>query len=110
MRILEQGSIDRSTAEAIVEDIRSQMHEIKRVTEATVLDDDERAALTERYDELGGRLSRAQDQGNAPDALAAIPESERAAVQRMLALIYECSANRVAAKALVDRILARLGE
>ncbi len=110
LRILEQGAVDSSTAEAIVEDIRGQMHEIKRVTEANVLDDDERAALTGRYDELEGRLSRTQEQGNAPDALAAIPESERAVVQRMLALIYACSPNRVAAKSLVDRILARLGE
>lgn len=110
LRILEQGAVDSSTAEAIVEDIRGQMHEIKRVTQATVLDADERAALTERYDELDDRLSRAQNQGNAPDVLAAIPESERAVVQRMLALVYECSANRVAAKSLVDRILARLGE
>ena len=110
LKILEQGAVDGSTAETIVEVIRSEMHEIKRVTEANVLDDEDRAILTERYCKLEGRLNVARDRANAPDALAAIPENERAVVQRMIALIYECSANRVAAKSLVDRMLARLGE
>lgn len=110
LNILEQGVVDSVTAEAVVEDIRGHMHEIKKVTEANIFDEEGLAALTKRYAELEDRLARVQDQGGAPDALAAIPEIERAVVQRMIALIYECSQNRGAAKSLVDRILARLGE
>lgn len=110
LKILEQGAVTGSMAEAIFEDIRSEMFEIKRVTESNALDDENRTMLMERYCGLEGRLSEAQDRGNAPDILAAIPENQRAVVQRMIELIYECSGNRVTAKSLVDRILARLGE
>jgi len=111
LKILEQGAIDGLTAEAIVEDIRSEMFEIKRMTEASVFAETDRAELTERYTQLEERLTRASTRtSGGEDALGAVPESERAAVQRMISLIYECSANRLAAKSLVDRILARLGE
>jgi molecular chaperone HtpG len=112
LNILEQGAIDGSTAEAVVESIRSGIHEIKRVTDASVLDEPDRIKMTERYVRLEERLTSASTQasGDGADALGALPESERAVVQRMIALIYDCSANRVAAKSLVDRILARLGE
>lgn len=111
LKILEQGAIDGATAEAIVEDIRSEMYEIKRVTEASVLAETDRTDLTERYTQLEDRLTRASARpSGVTDVLGSVPESERAVVQRMISLIYECSNTRVTAKSLVDRILARLGE
>ncbi|OAN48316.1 ATP-binding protein [Magnetospirillum moscoviense] len=110
LRILEQGAIDAPSAEVIVEDIRSEMFEIKRVTEATVLTDADRSLLAERYTDLESRLTKARARpSGGGNALSALPESERAVIQRMISLIYECSANRLAAKSLVDRIVARLG-
>ncbi|CAO3376372.1 ATP-binding protein [Azospirillum argentinense] len=111
LKILEQGAINGSTAEAIVEEIRSEMFEIKRMTEASVLTETDRTDLTQRYSQLEERLTKASAASSGgTDALGALPEGERAVVQRMISLIYECSANRVAAKSLVDRMLARLGE
>lgn len=110
LKILEQGAVAGTTAKSIVGDIRSEMFEIKRVTEASMLEEADRATLMKRYSVLEDRLGNAQTRTAAPDALADLPEVERAIVQRMITLVYECSANRVAAKSLVDRILARMGE
>lgn len=97
-------------APAIVQDIRSDLHEMKKLTEATILIEEDRIALAERYNALEERLASAKVAASDAGALSVIPEDERAAVQKMIKLIYDCSPNRLAAKSLVDRILARLGE
>lgn len=109
LKILEQGVVDGGLVESIVETVRAEMFEIQKVTEAPVLSDADRTTLSARYSGLQERLSTAQKASGDSEALSHIPEAERAVVQRMVGLIYECSANRVAAKSLVDRILARLG-
>lgn len=108
--VLEQGAVGGATAEAMIGEIRSKMFEIKKVTETSVLTEADRADLVERFAQLEERFSQAQNKIGVSDALSVVPEAERAVVQRMISLIYECSVNRVAAKSLVDRILARLGE
>jgi molecular chaperone HtpG len=108
--ILEQGAVAKSAANAIIQGIRSEMHEIKRIAEDGKLREDDRAALDSRYGALEKRLHKVEVSNE--DALAAIPNmsgKEQRTVKKMIALIYECSVNRVAAKVLVDRILARLG-
>jgi 3-methyladenine DNA glycosylase/8-oxoguanine DNA glycosylase len=46
---------------------------------------------------------------NAPlSPLSRLPADRRALYEEMFRLIYECSSNRAAAKALVDRILERV--
>lgn len=110
LEILEQGAIDATATEAIVEDIRSELFEIRRAAGAKTLDESKRACLDERYAQLEQRLATAQTKdGDGGDSMPQVPERERATVQKMIGLIYECSVNRVAAKALVDRIIARLG-
>ena len=109
LTILEQGAVSRGTAGSIVGDIRSQMFEIRKAVEAPVLEKTDRSALSERYVELERRLSDAERTARTPAELAGLPEHDRDVVSRMIELIYECSANRIAAKSLVDRILARLG-
>ena len=63
---------------------------------------------------LIGRLALVEE---AVDALSTkidgdifeyLPEAKRAAYKEVFDLIYECSANQVAAKNLVDRMLDRL--
>lgn len=110
LKILEQGAVDGAAAEALVEEIRSDMHEIKRITETSTLEATDRTSLSERYSMLKDRMEKAQAKPEMLGSLASLPENERAIVQRMITLVYDCSVNRIAAKALVDRILARLGE
>ncbi len=109
LKILEQAAVDGGVAENIVENIRSDMFEIQKVTEAPVLAEADRTALSERFAELEQRLANAKGTEEQGSSLSHIPAEERAVVQKMIGLIYECSTNRVAAKALVDRILVRMG-
>ncbi|XUY30428.1 ATP-binding protein (plasmid) [Agrobacterium sp. rho-8.1] len=46
--------------------------------------------------------------GSVAAPLARLPEVERQRFENFFELVYECSTNRVAAKALIDRILLRL--
>jgi molecular chaperone HtpG len=110
LEILEQGAVRDRAAEALVAEIRSELFEIKRASKTEKIVDSHRAAIEEHYSKLEERLEKIENEGNeSPNALNCIPENERPVFQKMIALIYECSTNRVAAKALVDRILARLG-
>lgn len=110
LQILEQGAVDESVLESIVGEIRNDMFEIKRVTETSVLAEADRIILANRYVQLEERVGKAQAKLDTADTLLSMTDAERAVVQRMIALIYECSANRLVAKSLVDRIIARLGE
>ncbi len=109
LKILEQGAIDDSITEAMIEDIRSEMVEIKRVTELGELTDTTRTLLSDHYLQLEDRLAKVSTRPSDDiAALGALPEDKHVIVRQMVSLIYECSSNRLAAKLLVDRILARL--
>ena len=65
--------------------------------------------LGERLETLRARFrcatARNEDENGPLDRL---PLQKREVYEEVIGLIYECSANRTAAKSLVDRILARL--
>ncbi|ESY27722.1 hypothetical protein X749_20620 [Mesorhizobium sp. LNJC391B00] len=48
------------------------------------------------------------DDAAVSSPLMRLPESQRKTYKHFFELVYECSTNRVAAKALIDRILMRL--
>ena len=85
------------------------MFEMKQTILTSLFEEPDCAALTDRYSVMEERLKKALRKKVSPKELANLPEKDRATIQRMISLIYECSTNRLAAKALVDRILARLG-
>lgn len=63
-----------------------------------------------RIQALRGRLGAAMNDDKAVSSpLMRLPEAQRKTYEHFFELIYECSVNRVAAKALIDRILMRLG-
>lgn len=110
LAILEQGAVAEKAATTLIQDIRSELHEIKRVTNANVLQDSDRIRLEARYTQLENRLHKIEKTDDNPAiVIRNVSDPERKTIQRMVALIYECSQNRVAAKLLVDRILAKLG-
>lgn len=109
LKILEQGALDEESSDALAQGIRSAMFEMKQTILTSLFEEPDCAALTDRYSVMEERLKKALRKKVSPKELANLPEKDRATIQRMISLIYECSTNRLAAKALVDRILARLG-
>jgi len=109
LKILEQRVIGGAEAESVCRDIRSGMFEIKKAIEFPLLDEAQKSGLSASLSALEERFAKTELTTATNDALGCLPEEEREIVRRMIGLIYECSVNRVAAKSLVDRILARLG-
>jgi molecular chaperone HtpG len=109
LRILEQGALDRKSADVVAQTVRSELHELKQVMSGNVFGERERASLARRHSALEESLRTVQSKTTSPRTIESLPKKDRATIQRMIALIYECSTNRLAAKSLVDRILARLG-
>jgi hypothetical protein len=54
------------------------------------------------------RLNQAMGTASENSPLAHLPRAKRKMYEHLFSLIYECSANRIAAKSLVDRIVQRV--
>ena len=108
VRIIRQGSVSRVARERLVLDAEYRLREMLDIVQK-VLSDEEGSARLERVEELGHELERVSEQSLIfASPLARFPKATRERYQEFFDLIYECSANRVAARALIDRILLRL--
>jgi molecular chaperone HtpG len=80
-----------------------------KVLENRYLDDETRKSLSGKAETTESRVKNLLgDKAAASDPLAALPSAKRGAYQHIISLIYECSANRIAAGALVERLIRRL--
>lgn len=109
--ILEQGSLGLGAAETLRREARGLLGEMQKLAGGLALDavanelQDRVAQLRMRFDAL---VLLPTEVAAASGSLARIPEHNRAAFTWAVELIYECSANRGAAKALIDRMMARV--
>jgi hypothetical protein len=67
-----------------------------------------RPLLRRDIKKLGHRLATLEGRKFGAKPLAALSASQRRASERIFSLIYECSPNKIVAKSLVDKILAKL--
>jgi hypothetical protein len=109
LEILEQGSVGQGGAESLGKELGALLGDLDKLVGGLSLDplaaelQARVSALRDRQAAFGRRTD-----GSDAGALARIPERDRAAYTWAVELIYECAANRAAAKALVDRITTRL--
>lgn len=108
LAIVEQRSIGKAERNRMALEVEKALLKMGKINEIKTLE--ERAATrAARISSLRLKLaSLLDDKAAAASPLARFPERTRRAYERFFELIYACSANRVAAKALVDRILLRL--
>jgi hypothetical protein len=66
---LEQGALARSAAKTLIEDVRSEMYEIKRVKEADTVRKSERPKLDERYTKIEGAFKGSKGERLLPLSL-----------------------------------------
>jgi molecular chaperone HtpG len=104
--ILRQGSLraaGRKTQLAGAEQALGRMTKLAGADELS----EARAKLASDVEKLRGRVNAvAKEADGSP--LSALPPKKRAMYGHLFELIYDCSTNRTAAKALVDRILEML--
>lgn len=110
IKIIEQGALSGIDIDNIMSEIRSELFEIKKAAESPVLTKDNRESLLDRHAELDNKITIVTRNNSNTNALNNFPEKEQEIIKKIIGLIYDCSANRIAAKSLVDRILAKIGE
>jgi hypothetical protein len=82
---------------------------MRKVLEVRNLDKQVKASLTQKADAADIRVKKILgEKASMSDPLGACSSSERTAYKKIISMIYECSANRVAAGILVERLLAKL--
>jgi hypothetical protein len=106
INILKQRAVRRDGRKAQIAGAENSLTRMTRFSQRSELVD-ERPRLMSRIDKLRSRIP-----GLTPDGedspLALLPPRKRSLYGQMFELIYDCAASRVAAKALVDRILERI--
>ncbi len=109
LAIIVQGGAPQATRNELLAEAKISLAKMAKVSGLDGLVFADRLELTQRYQALGDILDRVSDAEHGADPLGGLPEEKRAFYREMIRLIYKCSTNRVAAKALVDRILADAG-
>jgi len=105
--ILAQGTLGETARKAMVSEVDraiAPMAKIATMDDLSVEAEHLKPKVYELREELDKVASRKQNES----PLARLPKEKRQMYEHLFELVYECSANRVAAKALIDRILLKL--
>ena len=65
-------------------------------------------SLDSLIEQLQSSTDKVRTENGENDPLVLVPKHKQATYREVIGLIYECSANKVAAQALVRRLLARI--
>lgn len=107
LAVVEQGAMSDGTQAAELGRIGQAVARMRKIMEAEAVEDAVRDEMSAAIAGVETELKRIGG-GVAVDPLDMIAEDKREAYRQVFSLIYECSANRAAAKSLVDRIIQRL--
>lgn len=108
VEVLEQGGLSAAAREVEAVKAEAALATMDRMSGPDLLEAAEAVEMRAAADAVRARLAAAIGSDGTRDPLDALPAAERSRYREMIDLIYECSANRVAAKALVDRIMAKV--
>lgn len=106
LHILEQGGIRKEARRAQLRHIDHALNKMMRLANVQEVEA-EKGKLETRILKIDKRV-RAVAGATPSSPLDLLPPAKRGMYGQMIELIYECSTNRVAAKALVDRIFEKI--
>lgn len=110
-KTVSRGGLTRAARQTHIDAALKSVKAMKKVLENRYLDEEVRKSLTGKAEMAEIRVQRLLGNGaTASDPLAALPSPKKTAYKHIISLIYECSANRIAAGALVERLLSRLSD
>lgn len=107
LAVVHQGAITSATQASELSRIAQSVSRMRKVLDAEVLEQHQKAEMAAAIVLLDDALNKISN-GLIIDPLSVVGEEDRDTYRRVFNLIYECSSNRVAAKALVDRMIMRL--
>lgn len=109
LEIIRQGAISGHYEDGMRIEIDSLMVEMQKVVESEMFDNVETANLKKRYDDIEAQVNTLIQDTNLV-VFDSLPKRHQKLYRDIFDLIYECSANKVVAKDLVDRILDRISK
>ena len=108
LAILNQGSLGPQGRGQLANTVRRDLAVMTKITSMDELGLEGETHLKPQVEALESDLKQALG-SNVPAApLASLPSAKRKMYEHLFALIYDCSTNQVAAKALIDRILVKI--
>jgi molecular chaperone HtpG len=108
--MITQGSLGPTKRKKLALSIERAMLQMEKIAGKDLLTEDSPDELRATVRALRVKLGRTmKDKATQVSPLARLPPQKRAMYEHLFDLVYECSANRTAAKALIDRILLKLG-
>lgn len=108
LEVMKQGAVTESFAKAVKSEISKQLYDMQKVVEFDLFEDEEQKSLRGKLAKIEGDVDAVAEKKNEGDVFDNLPAKKRATYKEVIELIYECSANQVAAKSLIDRMLDRL--
>lgn len=108
LAILAQGGVGAGERQRLALQTEQTLLKLAKIADMEILSGDGQMR-SERLAALRLRLMEVMDDTvTSISPLMRLPEGQRTTYEHLFELIYECSANRSAAKSLVDRIMLRL--
>ena len=105
--LIKQGAVSERYAKSIKTEIGTLLSEMRKAADFQLFEHDDRGALRVRLASVENAVDAHATKVDG-DILESLPARKKTTYQEVFDLIYECSVNQVAAKNLVDRMLARL--
>lgn len=106
--ILAQGTLSEAARKGVVSDVDRTIAPMAKIAEIGDLAAEAETVLKPRIEKLREELDTLAARAPAESPLARLPDNKRAMYEHLFELVYECSTNRTAAKALIDRIMLKI--
>ena len=107
LEVIKQGAVSASFATSVEDEIHDLLAEMRAAASFDLFEEAEQRALRKQFSGIAAAVN-AVGKRNDDDMLACVPLEKRETYREVFDLIYACSANPVAAKNTVDRMLERL--
>lgn len=106
---IDQGALTKRRQQELQRDVGAKLGEMRNAAGFDLLHQSVKREFDNKLVELETRLETVSEKGAAEDPLATLPEYKQPIYREVISLIYECSANQIAATSLVNKLLDRLG-
>jgi molecular chaperone HtpG len=107
--IVAQRGAPKAVQDELLAEAKVSLAKLERLSGLDALVFVDRPELVRRYNEVAAAVKQRAASADDEDALASLPPEKQAFYREVVRLIYRHSANRNAAKSLVDRIFDEVG-
>ena len=109
LSIVKQGVLSRTELGRLLREVHTEIAQLEKLADRGLFEQPGQITPRAHIRKLKRDIDKIERRQNIRSRLSQLPRARRQAYEKIFSLVYECAQNRTAAKALVDRIVARLG-